>query len=52
MGADVVEVSPAYDHAELTGIAASHVAYDLISLMADLRAGRAGQEQTEAGEGA
>ena len=41
VGADVVEVSPAYDHAELTGIAASHVAYDLISLMADLRAGRA-----------
>jgi len=34
VGADVVEVSPAYDHAELTGIAASHVAYDLVSLMA------------------
>ena len=34
VGADIVEVAPAYDHAEVTGIAASHVAYDLISLMA------------------
>ncbi|TWE12774.1 agmatinase [Rudaeicoccus suwonensis] len=34
IGADVVEVSAAYDHAEITGIAASHTAYDLISLMA------------------
>src|SRR3712207_7695871 len=25
VGADVVEVAPAYDHAEITGIAASHV---------------------------
>lgn len=37
VGADVVEVAPAYDHAEITGIAASHVAYDLVTLMADLR---------------
>ncbi|MFE4952385.1 agmatinase [Leifsonia sp. NPDC056665] len=34
IGADVVEVAPAYDHADITGIAASHVAYDLISLIA------------------
>jgi agmatinase len=34
VGADVVEVAPAYDHAELTGIAASHVVYELISAMA------------------
>lgn len=34
VGADVVEVAPAYDHAQLTSIAASHVAYDLISLFA------------------
>ncbi|MFC4224097.1 agmatinase [Lysinibacter cavernae] len=34
VGADVVEVAPAYDHAELTGVAASHVAYDLLSLLA------------------
>lgn len=34
VGADVVEVSPAYDHAEVTGIAAAHVAYELLSLWA------------------
>lgn len=34
VGADVVEVSPAYDHAQVTGIAASHVVYELVSLMA------------------
>ena len=34
MGADIVEVAPAYDHAEITGIAASHVAYELLSVMA------------------
>jgi agmatinase len=33
VAADVVEVSPPYDHAELTTVAASHVSYDLISLM-------------------
>ena len=37
IGADVVEVSPAYDHAELTGLAAAHVCYELLTLMADLR---------------
>jgi len=34
VSADVVEVAPAYDHAEMTTVAASHVAYELISLMA------------------
>ncbi|MCO5972676.1 agmatinase [Actinoallomurus soli] len=34
VGADVVEVAPAYDHAEITGIAASHAAYELLSAMA------------------
>jgi agmatinase len=34
VGADVVEVSPAYDHAEITAIAASHVAYELLTVMA------------------
>ena len=34
VGADVVEVAPAYDHAEITSVAAAHVAYDLVSLMA------------------
>jgi agmatinase len=33
VGADVVEVAPAYDHAQITGIAASHVLYELISAM-------------------
>jgi len=33
VGADVVEVAPAYDHAELTGIAASHVIYELLCAM-------------------
>ena len=32
VGGDVVEVAPAYDHADITSVAASHVAYDLISL--------------------
>ena len=34
VGADVVEVAPAYDHAELTAIAASNVIYDLLGLFA------------------
>src|SRR4051812_9309184 len=34
VGADVVEVAPAYDHAEVTGIAAAHVAYELLGVMA------------------
>ncbi|MGN6132098.1 MAG: arginase family protein, partial [Nocardioidaceae bacterium] len=34
VGADIVEVAPAYDHAEVTGIAAAHVAYELVSAMA------------------
>ncbi len=37
VGADIVEVAPAYDHAEITGIAASHVGYELLSLMARVR---------------
>jgi agmatinase len=34
ISADVVEVAPAYDHAEITAVAASNVAYELVSLMA------------------
>jgi agmatinase len=37
VGADIVEVSPAYDHAEVTGIAAAHAAYELVSAMAPRR---------------
>ncbi|NMN95562.1 agmatinase [Antrihabitans stalactiti] len=34
VGADIVEVAPVYDHAEITGVAAAHVAYELISILA------------------
>ncbi|WP_426247370.1 agmatinase [Nocardioides sp. LHG3406-4] len=33
VGSDIVEVAPAYDHAELTGVAAANLAYELVSLM-------------------
>jgi agmatinase len=34
VGGDVVEVSPAYDHAEITAVAASHVLYELVTILA------------------
>jgi agmatinase len=34
VGADVVEVAPAYDHAEITSLAAAHIVYCLLSLFA------------------
>ncbi|MEV0641078.1 agmatinase [Streptomyces sp. NPDC050619] len=34
VGGDVVEVAPAYDHAEVTSLAAATVLFDLITLMA------------------
>jgi agmatinase len=40
VGADVVEVSPPYDHAELTALAAANVVYEFLGLFA-LQAGRA-----------
>ncbi|MEU2871054.1 agmatinase [Streptomyces olivoreticuli] len=33
VSADVVEVAPAYDHADITAVAASHVAYEMVSIM-------------------
>jgi agmatinase len=33
VGGDVVEVAPAYDHAGLTGLAAAHTAWELITLI-------------------
>jgi agmatinase len=39
IGADVVEVSPAYDHAQLTALAAANVIYDLLGMFA-VRASR------------
>jgi agmatinase len=37
VGADIVEVAPAYDHAELTGIAAAYLAYEFLALLAGAR---------------
>jgi len=34
VGADVVEVAPAYDHAELTALAAANVVYELLGIFA------------------
>ncbi len=34
IGADIVEVAPAYDHAQITAIAAAHIAYELITTLA------------------
>jgi agmatinase len=41
VGGDVVEVAPAYDHAGLTGLAAAHTAWELLTLigLADRREG-------------
>ncbi len=33
VSADIVEVAPAYDHAEVTSIAAAHLGYELLTLM-------------------
>ncbi|KIJ38429.1 hypothetical protein M422DRAFT_231163 [Sphaerobolus stellatus SS14] len=33
VGADVVEVAPAYDHAEITGIAAADIIHEFLSMM-------------------
>jgi agmatinase len=33
IGADIVEVSPQYDSAQITGFAAAHMAYELITIM-------------------
>ncbi len=33
IGCDVVEVAPSYDHAGITGLAAAHTAWELITLM-------------------
>jgi len=39
VGVDVVEIAPAYDHAEITAIAAAHVIYELLSVLAVGRTG-------------
>jgi agmatinase len=40
VGADIVEVAPAYDHAQITGIAAAHAGYELLSALAAGKAAR------------
>jgi agmatinase len=37
VAADIVEVSPAYDHAAITAVAAANVAYELITIMSAQR---------------
>jgi len=37
IGMDIVEVAPAYDHAEITAIAAASVAYDWLAVLAKQR---------------
>jgi agmatinase len=34
VGADIVELAPPYDQAEVTAVAASHAAYELLGLFA------------------
>ena len=40
ISADVVEVSPAYDHAELTSLAAATIVHEIINLLARSRSGK------------
>jgi len=40
ISADVVEVSPVYDHAELTSLAAATIVYEIINLLARSRSGK------------
>lgn len=40
VGAEVVEVAPAYDHAQVTGIAAAHACYELLGILATQAAAR------------
>ncbi len=43
VGADIVEVAPAYDHAEITAIAAAHVGYELLAMFARRSGGKTGE---------
>ena len=45
VGCDVVEVAPAYDHAEITAVAAANAIYELLSIMALDGGTRSGAEQ-------
>ena len=48
LGADVVEVAPAYDHAEITAIAAAHVGYELLAIFARRSGLKSGDGPSEA----
>jgi agmatinase len=47
VGADIVEVAPAYDHAQITGIAAAHAGYELLSALAVGVAGDSAQSAAQ-----
>lgn len=49
VGCDVVEVAPAYDHAEITAVAAANAMYELLSIMA-LDGGTRSSAEQEANE--
>ena len=52
VSADIVEVAPAYDHAQITSIAAAHVGYELLSAVAAGKPARsAGRGGAAAGKG-
>ena len=43
LGMDIVEVAPAYDHAEITAIAAATLGHDMLCLLAQKNALRRGR---------
>ncbi|MNI90356.1 Guanidinobutyrase [compost metagenome] len=48
VGADVVEVAPAYDHADITTVAAATLVFDLLGLMVNRSKATAGRELASA----
>jgi agmatinase len=44
VGMDIVEVSPAYDHAEITALAAAQIGIEMLSLYADRKPSATGGE--------
>ncbi len=51
VGMDVVEVSPPYDHAEITALAASTIALDFLCLLAASRTGAGAPDPYQGGSG-
>ena len=43
LGADLVEVSPPFDHAELTSLAGANILFELLCVTAQAAARRAGE---------